>query len=368
MLALLTKRRTTTSNDRMARAPRQTGWIGVDVGSRAIKYVQVALERGAWQLTQAHVIPIATPEPLDHGAVSRRVIGESLAAASVGAAQTAACTLSMALTELRSMDLPVGTNDELRQLVSQELADSVGVSQCEFTFWQTPRGDGDAELTSVTALATPTNTALTVANDLHARKLRCQLLTPLPYALARAVEMVDPDSRQVAVAALDWGCTTPSITVVKNGRPVFTRLLRDCGVSRVTDALALQLGLAPSEVWRVVASLGFHHVQRSADANGALVDRITEVAGPALRQLIQQLERTRAFLRQQYRELAPKRVWMFGGGAMLPQAVASVSAAIGVDVRIWRLPTSPPQDNAHVDPMQAILGPAIGLSAMGIDQ
>ncbi|MDZ4685949.1 MAG: hypothetical protein SH850_12850 [Planctomycetaceae bacterium] len=363
----LTKRPTSEHVPASRLRARQAAPVGIDIGSHAIKWAQVVPEAGGWRLTEAHIIPWVGSQSLDHQSLVNGDLRTALRAATIAPpSRTAACTLSMALTELRSLDLPAGSPDELRQMAYNELADGLGEAQLELMLWPTPRADGEAGTISVTALALPTATALAVAEDLLAERLRCRLLTALPYALAKAVTMADPSARATPVAVLDWGGATPSLTVVQHGRPVFTRLLRDCGAARVAEAVSQLLQLSTAEAWGLLGALGDNTLRRSGpDQRSPLADRVVEAARGATKPLLQQLERTRAFLRQQFADLVPQRVWIVGAGALLQPFFPAISTAIGAEVQPWRLPTSQP--SVADDPMQAVLAAAIGMSALGGD-
>lgn len=95
-----------------------TGVIGLDIGSHAIKWAQVVRDHSGWQLTAAHVLrvpqPLLTPEAVRGGTI--RTVLRSAGLGHFTGRPAVACTLSMALTELRSLDLPAGSPDELRDM------------------------------------------------------------------------------------------------------------------------------------------------------------------------------------------------------------------------------------------------------------
>ncbi len=169
------------------------------------------------------------------------------------------------------------------------------------------------------------------------------------------------------MAAIDWGFTSALFTLVVDGRPVFARTLRDCGMRHLMNALSERLGLSHNECWQLLTSYGFSANASGGASSGEIGQVLTQLADAPFRQLLEETEKTLSFLRQDYHELFPQRFWLFGGGATIPNVANLIAAAVGMETAVWQLVPSSSDANSVADPVQAVLGPAIALSALAGD-
>src|SRR5262245_5571846 len=105
---------------------RQTGWVGVDIGSHTLKVAQLQLDKGRKQLAEAAILPLPyearlTPESIRSGWLTES-LKQVVAQARSFRGQTAACGLSTTVTEFRSLNIPPGSAQERREMIAQELA------------------------------------------------------------------------------------------------------------------------------------------------------------------------------------------------------------------------------------------------------
>ena len=102
---------------------RTTGWIGVDVGTCAIKVAQVEHDRTGWRLITSRIIPIQGGQEVNEQALSDGSVGQTiragLAACSGFRGRKAACALPMSVMDLLSLELPCASDSEIRQMVEQ---------------------------------------------------------------------------------------------------------------------------------------------------------------------------------------------------------------------------------------------------------
>jgi Tfp pilus assembly PilM family ATPase len=392
------------------------GWLGIDVGTRAIKLAQVERSGSGngWRLATHRVIAFPDDQPVNAASIADGLIGrclrELLPSSANLPSRSTACVLPSSVTDMRSLQLPDGEPRELRQLVVGELESGDDTAEPrEFDFWKTPGASGDTNgLVSVTVLSVARRTALGLAESLRKLGLNCLVLDSQPCALARAVRLADAKTHS-SVAALDWGFSTPTLTLVVDGQPVFARTLRDCGLRIVLEAVAQRLNLSPQDAHQLLTTYGFGLA--TAEASPSQVQQtLTQLAAAPARELFREIDKTLSFLRQQYKELVPTRIWLFGGGALIPNAAAWIAQTCGIETNAWRLPparsrTGTParreqtdgreQDDGQECPsyntgarcdesssqdagsgnksarppdlIHAVLGPAIALSALGVD-
>jgi type IV pilus assembly protein PilM len=334
---------------------RHKGWIGVDLGTSAIKLAQV--ERAgrtpsggwAWRLAHARVIRRETAPgdetPAQQAAVdwwSDLCHGKRLRDGFSG--RRTACVLPAAQVDLRAIQLPDGSEAEHRAMIANEiegLADD-GAGRRVFDFWDV-RPPEQSKLENVQVLSLPENEAVAVVANLSRAGLRCRVIDGLPLAVARAVALADGandargDETSAAVGALDWGATSATFSVLWEHRPVFTRQFRDCGFAAVPAAVSQALGLSIADAERLLTT---HGVCDPAGRNDPLRDVqevITDVTGGLLNEIVSQLNKTLAYPELHRSGLVPERIWLLGGGATVKNLAALLSAKIHRNVETWRL-------------------------------
>ena len=351
---------------------RAKGWIGIDLGTSAVKLAQVEQIAGQYRLARARIVRRA-PGGEGNGSagaaaqwwadVFRR---ESLRDGFAG--RRAACVLSASETDLRAMNLPEGTDAERRAMLANEMETifAGNSGRRAFDFWDTRRqaAAGESALENVNALSVAENDVASVVASLTRSGLFCEVLDGLPLALARAVGMVSAPPPGVPVAALDWGSTSATFSIVCDEVPVFTRHLRDCGYSALPASVVEALGLPVEDAEQLLATHGLCDPARPDDPLDDVQEVLTDVTAEALGNVVSRLDKTLAYPELHRSRLLPERIWLFGGGATVRNLPAILSARIGLPVEAWRLPWGDsPGVTGPLPPME-ILGTAAALSAL----
>ena len=230
-----------------ASTPR--GWIGVDIGSRSIKLTQVERRSDGyhfcnrWSVTRAE-------EPRTSGSNTACDLSDKhLRLAELRELFTrpeCAAAVSMSFQSLRSFELPAASADETRDMVCEELAadDGNGDDDSVFDYWSTSEASDEAA--KITALRMPAKLAMAVAEDLTTAGYECQVLDGLPCALARAVTMTGGKNDSPMVA-LDLGDSEFTFVLAANGKPLYTRVLRDGGLRTLIQPLQQSLNLSHNQ-------------------------------------------------------------------------------------------------------------------------
>jgi Tfp pilus assembly PilM family ATPase len=246
--------------------------------------------------------------------------------------------------------------------VEHELGSLNGYAATEFDFWPIDLGnDKPASPENILAASISRDWAHQVTRDLSAAGLDGQVLDVLPLSLARAVELGDPKSSQVPVAAVDWGYRRATLCIVLNGRPLFVRCLRDAGFAAVISALCRSLAVSGEEAQKLLTDRGLPAL--SGVGNHELQEVIAEVAAQPLQVFAEELERTVTFLRQQRRALIPQKIVLFGGGAAIRNIGPFLADKLETPVAPWSLNGQPATSRPNQPPLP-LLGSAVALSAL----
>jgi Tfp pilus assembly PilM family ATPase len=279
-----------------------------------------------------------------------------------------ACVLSASEIDVRAMNVPEGVEAERRAMIAGEVeaiyAGSTGSRA--FDFWETrpSAAASQSSLESVNVVSVAEDEAVEVAASLSRSGLLCAVLDGLPLTLARAVQLASASPPETPVAALDWGGTSATFCIVCDGRPVFTRQLRDCGFSAVPAAVAEAMALSVDDAEQLLATHGLSDPAGCDDALGDVQEILTDISSEPLGAVVAQLDKTLSYPELHRSRLLPEKIWLFGGGATIRNVSAVLSDRIGVPVQTWDLPQAAGGATTGPLPPVQLLGPAIALSAL----
>lgn len=356
-------------------ATTRRGWIGVDVGTRALKLAQVEQAGGGLRLVGAAVLPRtgagSDPDAAQPTACGcREDLDAALSLERRFAGSRTACTMSMHWCQAKTLAIPPGAGDGARSLITDELRCLGCGGDYVFDFWRTGIESTATEthLENMIALAVPRSSATELAGDLARCGLECRVLDALPLAVARAVRMAATSDEDRPVAAFDWGFAEATFCTISGRTPIFVRRLRNGGFGAVLQKAASKLGLDLDEIESLLLD-----GRRGAGAPGhalgeQLHGAISELAAQPLRAVADELERTFTFLRHQLIAALPEQIWLFGAGALWNGAVEFLASHAGRPVEPWRFRSAGIENAVDVPFPDEVLGPAVSLSALAWSQ
>lgn len=346
---------------------RDVGWIGIDVGRHQIKLAQVEKQGNRWSLRQSDLL---TPPEGDYAQNAVTAIVDRELHSSSFTGRNVACTASMSASELLTMELPDGSDEELRLMIEQNLegGDETADEPRQFAFWKGRfTRHLDEGMTQVHVAAAKKQIVTTIAEGLFRAGLHCQVFDILPFALVRAMSMLPDADEKRPMAAFDWSGATPLFLIIKNGEPIFTRPFRHCGVENIVQLLCSKLGLNRQESQHL---LEIYHPGRAGDdvEHNRIREAIAEIMAEPMKVLTREFEKTLAYVRQQQSEMWPEKLWICGGGASFAAVESKLTNITGIESRVWHLPNVV-QHGLPVPPArQAVLCTAMALSSLAYEK
>jgi Tfp pilus assembly PilM family ATPase len=203
-----------------------------------------------------------------------------------------------------------------------------------------------------------------VIQILSEAKLGCRILDGFPFAMARAVKLAYPDSQAALTGAIHWGFASATFSIVSDGKPLFTRHLRNCGLASLTDAVGRALNVSEQEAVQLLAEHGLPGPQSPGTANSEIQDVIADVTAEAFKEMVDELNKTVSYVKMQYPDVLPQRYCLLGDGALVNNVTSRLADGVGVAVDTWQLPDAGSDRPHAVDTPPAILATAVALSTL----
>jgi Tfp pilus assembly PilM family ATPase len=348
---------------------RASGWIGVDIGAGAVKLAQLDRRDDHWHLSKTALVPWSDPRQFEQGQFEQGqlaqeqlaqgqlnpatiangrlagMIRQALASCGFFRGRQAACVLSPAACELLTLEVPAAPEPELRDMIGQELAaqhEGAGdgaLDVLEFDYWNAHPSVATSEqgFAALNVLGIRRDLAEQTGTEISSAGLDLRELDGTPFTLARALSLaVGESSPSGAVAMLDWGHAAAMLAVIVEGQPIFARTLRDCGCVRLSQAVAAALSLSDNESWHLLSTCGVPSDAGRDSTSQDLQEFVADLLRGPIDEVLTELNKTLAFLKHQEPELAPREVWLCGGGATVKNIAEHLEAGLGVTVRNWR--------------------------------
>ena len=349
---------------------QKTGWIGVDIGTGAIKIAQMQRSGGKLRVARSLVIRADEQRPFHLQSFESGRIGDEIRSGlkTHGGFQgkEAACVVSMAHCELRTLVSAKGSEDDQRELISLEIENDQNGSAnpLEFEFWDASTGEHSENrgMTQLHVLSMPRTFSDSIANSLLQAGLHCQVLDAIPFASVRAAELATPLSTTKATdssyAILDWGFSVATLMVVHEGQPFMTRTLKHCGSQKILQAVSQRLKLSAAESEAMLTTYGVASNAHAASEKKELQSLITELCSGVIGDLTEEIHDTLGFMKMQFPQQIPSHLCLIGGGAAIRNVASLLHQKIRLPVQDWTLRSS------TAESVSPVLASAAALSAL----
>ena len=349
---------------------KNMGYIGIDVGSRAIKVAQVQLTSGGLQLIDAAIVNRQThwavDDPLNPWP-PQSSLGEILAARSIAenlVGDQTAMSATMAICDIRAAHIELTDDDTINRTQITSRLDAIerfDVASRQFDYcpvpplWRTQN-------TNVHVLSLTRDWAAAIGDDPSHCGLECHRLDGQPFVLARAAQLIPSASPGEPVLMIDWGYNRTMLCLAVDGAPVFIRMLRGCGFHFVLDAICESLGIQEFEASQLVQRYG---VADSLASPSPVAREIEEAVQYSMSVFSHELDRTWDYLKRIHPDNLPRCAVLTGVGATTANITEWMASRSSLLFSTWGM--SGDEDYGSASPAtschSALLASAITLSA-----
>jgi Tfp pilus assembly PilM family ATPase len=340
----------------------QKGWLGIDIGTASVKVAQLARNDGEVRVLAVAQVPRSAQPPAEGEESTERLWsakGEIRAAIAMGGqfrGRHAAATMPMGFCDVHQVgNLAVGESDidhEVRSAI--ETITQCSADRLEFDIWPADLAGG--QRWNVLAVARPWTDR--IYYDVAENGYACHTIDGVPQALARALQVSAQGESLEPTAVLDWGFSQATFCLVADGQPIYVRVLKDCSFEAMLSEVAGELGVTLDEAGVLLEKYGARGLNSKSEDE--ILAMIAELVAESIRHLTSELTKTIAHVGFQYRNLTPRKLVLFGGGALVAGLPRNLSRKLRLETHAWSFDKHRPSEPTH----DALFGVAMALSAL----
>ena len=333
--------------------------IGVDLGARLIKAVQLERHSDGWHVAAAVALPRREPDGPVTATDVARLTSALRRQGFAGSRIVLAAPTGTARAELmelppRSSGAPI--DDIARAEICRTQKRAAG--SFEMALWDVPdEARGAGQMSMMTAVY-PHDEAEHLLDVFEAAGWRVAAVDLQACALARACAAAAPGLE--LAAALDIGATCVVFQLMCRDVVVYVRRLENLGLGTVHDGLHGQFGLNPEMTEHLLRDVGLLEGEvTDGPSTSAMAGALGLIAGYVER-LAREVGTSLSYAAHLYRDSAVQRLMLTGGGAAMPGLDAMLTRELAADVQVIR----PSDLAACAEPLRSRCGsPALAAAA-----
>lgn len=307
--------------------------IGLDIGGRHVKAVQLNRTSRGWHVKAAAVLPRrGTGAGIDAQEIQaiRSVLARQGFSGTRAVLAVPAEKLLRGIVELG----PVESGAPIDQLARMEFA---RVHNCdpqsfEMVYWLLPHSPARKGRSQLLAAACAHDDADALLDVVEGAGLDVQVLDVHSSALVRACgPLLSEAGKIVAILDIAWRCC--QLLLVHQGAVIYERSLPEAGMQRLCEALARQLNLEQHALDVLLTEVGLDGGKADAEDAGVLAV-VQELLSKHFGEVVEELRIPLSYAAQQYPGSAVEQLLLVGGGSAIPGLDVVLGSALGVDTRM----------------------------------
>lgn len=334
--------------------------VGVDVGSSAVKLVQLREGKGGYQLHKVGILPLPAEAIVDNTLMDSSSIVEAvknlLASLNVKAKE-AACSISGNSVIIRKISLPVMPVEELEDQIHWEAEQYIpfDINDVNVDFEILSPDEQDPSKMNVLLVASKKD----IINDYMAvfaeAGLKLVVVDVDSFAVQNAYETSYSPEMNEVVALVNIGASIINLNIVRGGFSLFTRDVQ-MGGNLYTEEIQKQFSLNSEEA-----------EMKKVAAAGSDDPRLLEVLSRVNETIANEMRRSLDFYNSTAGEERISKVYLSGGGARTAHLVDAVQQRLALPVEILnplaKIAVNEKEfDRSYLDEVAPVLAVAVGLA------
>lgn len=303
--------------------------IGLDIGSSAIKVVQLKEKKGSYELELFDMVNLP-PELIVDGSIidSMRIVEllkELLKKARIKAKNAIVGIAGHASVIIRRITLPEMSEEELSESIKFEAEQYVPFDiddvNMDFQILGPTDEPGQMDVMLVACKKDIINEYTSVVKEAGLNPI---VVDVNAFALSNAYEINYDIEFDRNVALVNVGASTINLNVLKGGVSVFTRD-SSIGSNIITEAIQKEFNLAFESAERL---------KRGEPVEGATPDDARSVIADAYEDILSEISRSIDYFKTTTVQEDLHEIVLSGGGAMLDDFIRLLADNVGVEVRV----------------------------------
>jgi type IV pilus assembly protein PilM len=353
-----------------ARFGKSKSVVGLDIGSSAVKAVELAVKPKGFELLHLGVAQLP-PEAIVQGAFLNsaaivEAIKECLASARIKSTNAAVAVSGHAVI-VKKISLPSMTREELEESIRWEAEQYIpfDVNEVNLDFQILSSGQTEGQM-DVLLVAAKKDLIDDYTHVLTEAGLSPMVMDVAAFAVENAFGANYDSGRDEVVALVNIGAQTANINILSGGMPAFTRDI-STGGNQFTEEIQKALSISFDEAERI--KIGEPSVRESQDV---VPQEVEQAMRAVTNTLVGEIARSLDFFSATAADTRIQRVVLAGGSARVPGIDTVFRERTGLEVEILNplhkmLPSNrfDPEFLAQVGPA---LGVGIGLALRRVDE
>lgn len=301
--------------------------VGIDIGTKSIKVVEVVLESGKPTLKAAGIVGVqdASVNNLQTDqefANLAQIIKKLMSSAKISSKQVS-ISLPESLVFTRSLRFPLLTDSEIASAVKWQAEDIIPIPIKEAIFQHTVlERDENAQPPEVLVLVVAAPRTL-VEKYVKLMTLAGLTVTNIETELLAMTRSLSPAGQTVLV--LNLGSKSTDIAITKNLRLVFSRAI-PTGGDAFTRAVSQAMGVNAAQAEEYKRTYGLSTSQ--------LEGKVANAIAPIFKIVTEEIKKAIHFYETEEKGELPGTMILAGGGAGLPDMAANLTKSLNMEVVI----------------------------------
>ena len=306
--------------------PMTTKVIGLDVGTSAVRAVELEL-RDPVRVLAIGQVGLPAGAVVEGEVVDVEAVADALRRLWDGgrfSGRTVRVAMSSARVIVRTIEMPRLSHSDLLSAIRLQLDDYVPLPPDETVFdVRSPDGADAADPTQeLIFAATDRDAARGLVEAIRAADLKVAAVDVAPAALALALTSIEPEPDESVDMLISVGAGTVVVVAARGGEPKFSRILTNVSGRLITEGIARNLAVEAEEAERY----------KRLPSGDPMSDTAVAAAAMGVDDVVAEVFDSITFYAGQPDALPVRRVFLTGGGSLLPGLATSLTERLGLDV------------------------------------
>ncbi len=334
--------------------------VGVDIGSSAVKLVQLRPAKGGYHLVKIGILPLPAEAIVDNTLMDSSSIVETVRQllTTLGVkAKEAACSISGNSVIIRKISLPVMPVEELEDQIHWEAEQYIpfDINDVNVDFQILSPDEQDPSKMNVLLVASKKDIINDYLSVFAEAGLKLVVVDVDSFAVQNSYELNYPADPEQVVALVNIGASIFNLNIVRDGISLFTRDVQ-MGGNLYTEEIQKQFGISSSEAEEMKL-----HAADAADP------RLKDVLQRVNETIALEMRRSLDFYNSTAGEERITKVFLSGGGAKTLQLVEAVQQRLSLPVDLMNplaqvTVNEKEFDSRYLEEIAPLMSVAVGLA------